>query len=229
VILTAHQPAYLPWLGYFAKMAAADGFVLHDESRYERRGMLNRNKILTAQGPLMLTVPLAHEDLRAERLLREIRVVDDGWRRRHWKAIQLAYRRAPYFELHADFLESYYGREYSTHAELCEPFVDYATAALGLPPKLGKTSELELPPFDRHSIIPILCERFGAETFVAGAKVGDYLSWDVVRARGIDVQAFHYDHPTYRQLFGSFVPRLSVLDLLVNCGPESGDVVRRSV
>jgi WbqC-like protein len=229
VILTAHQPAYLPWLGYFAKMAAADGFVLHDESRYERRGMLNRNKILTAQGPLMLTVPLAHDDLRAERLLCNIRVVDDGWRRRHWKAIQLAYRRAPHFELHAGFLEAYYGREYATHAELCEPFVDYATAALGLPPKLGKTSEMRLPPFDRNSIIPILCERFGAETFIAGAKVGDYLRWDVVRARGIDVRAFDYDHPAYRQMFSPFVPRLSVLDLLMNCGPESGDVVRRSV
>ncbi len=80
-------------------MAAADAFVLHDESRYERAGMLNRNKIFTAQGPLLLTVPVAHEDLRAERLLREIRVVDDGWPRRHWKAIQFAYKRAPFFEL----------------------------------------------------------------------------------------------------------------------------------
>lgn len=229
MILTSHQPAYLPWLGYFAKMAAADAFVLHDESRYERAGMLNRNKILTSQGPMMLTVPVAHQDLRAQRLLHQIGLIDDGWQLRHWKAIQFAYRRAPFFDLHANFLDSYYHSTYESLSALCEPFSDYVTAALDLPAKVGKTSQMALPSFDRNSIIPILCDRFSADRFIAGQKVVDYLEWDVVHDLGIEIQIFDYKHPQYPQMVGGFVSHLSVLDLLMNEGPRSGDLIRNSV
>ncbi|OIK02841.1 hypothetical protein BIV25_01140 [Streptomyces sp. MUSC 14] len=224
MILTAHQPAYLPWLGYFAKMAAADAFVLHDLSRFDRGGTVNRNKIRTANGPEWLTVPVSHADLRAERTLNVIEVVDDGWRRRHWKAIQMAYRRAPYFADHADFLADYYARSYATITELCVPFIEYCMKELGLERTLWRSSELDLGAFDRTSVIPALCEKFSADTFVAGVHARDYLEWD--RITSVRLEIFEYDHPAYPQLHPGFQSHLSVLDLLMNCGPESRTLVK---
>ncbi|HEV8559216.1 MAG TPA: WbqC family protein [Actinophytocola sp.] len=226
MILSAHQPAYLPWLGYFAKMASSDAFVLHDLSPIGRGNMLNRNKIRTADGPLLLTVPLDHRDLRAGLPLNRIRLVDDGWARRHWRAIQLAYRRAPFFADHADFLADYYRGEYSTLDELCRPFIEYCVAALKLDCAVHWMSELGVTGFDRRSIIPLLCERFGARSFVVGPHAGGYLDPVGIDSAGIELRVFDYDHPRYRQSRPGFVSHLSIVDLLVNCGPGSADVIR---
>lgn len=226
MILTAHQPAYLPWLGYFAKMARADAFVLHDLSRFDRGGMVNRNLIRTAQGPEWLTIPLSHADLRAERPIRDITIADDSWRRRHWRAIQLAYRRAPHFAPHAEFLDDYYRGDYRTITEACLPLLHYFADQLGLPRPAARTSELGLGPFDRTSIIPLLCQKMGADTFIAGPHAADYLDWDRIRDTGHRVEIFRYRHPEYPQLHGGFHSHLSVLDLLMNCGPDSGRIVR---
>lgn len=229
MILTAHQPAYLPWIGYFAKMARADAFVLHDLSRYDRGGMLNRNKIRTREGSQMLTVPVLHSDLREDKLLPKIRVVDDGWRRRHWQAIQHAYRRTPFFDDHADFLADYYARPYPNLSALCVPFIEYAAEQLELPPMAARSSSLDLPPFDRHSIMPVLCRRFGADMFLAGSKAPDYLDPRTVAGWGFDLSIFEYDHPIYPQRFPGFESHMSVLDLLMNHGKDSGRIMRSTL
>jgi hypothetical protein len=226
VILSAHQPAYLPWLGYFAKMAGADRFVVHDLSPIGRGNMLNRNRIGTANGPLLLTVPLDHRDLRAELPLNRIRIVADGWQRRHWKAIQLAYRRAPHFADHAGFLEDYYAGGYTTLDELCRPFIDYCVTALKLDCEVTWLSDLDIGAVDRQTIIPVLCQHFGADEFVVGPHAADYLDTDALTRAGIELSVFSYDHPRYPQYRTEFVSHLSVVDLLVNHGPRSADVIR---
>lgn len=224
MILTAHQPAYLPWLGYFAKIARADAFIVHDLSRFDRGGTVNRNRIRTAAGPMWLTVPVNHSDLRADAVLRDIRIVDDGWARRHWRTIQMAYRRAPYFAMHADFLSFYYSGTYKTVAELCEPFTDYCLDVLGLPRPVAKTSEMDLPDFDRTSIIPLLSEAMSADTFLAGPHAPDYLDPERI-GDSVRVEIFRYRHPTYQQLHRGFESHMSVLDLLMNCGPGSARIL----
>jgi hypothetical protein len=224
MILTAHQPAYLPWLGYFAKLAEADVFVLHDLSRFDRGGFVNRNKIRTATGTEWLTVPVRHADLRENRTLNEIEIIDDGWRRRHWKAIQMAYRRAPFFQEHAGFLSDYYSQPYSNLTELCLPFLEHCMRELRLSKPIYRSSQLGLGEFDRTSIIPILCQRFSADKFVTGVHVRDYLEWD--RAGTVPIEVFEYEHPEYPQLHQGFQSHLSILDLLMNCGPASLEIVR---
>jgi hypothetical protein len=226
MILSAHQPAYLPWLGYFAKMAVTDRFVVHDLSPIGRGNMLNRNRIGTAGGPLLLTVPLDHRDLRAELPLNRIRLVPDGWQRRHWKAIQLAYRRAPHFADHAGFLEDYYRGSYTTLDELCRPFLDYCVTALKLDCEVSWLSELDIGAVDRQTIIPALCRHHGADEFVVGPHAVDYLDTDPITSAGIRLSVFDYDHPHYPQARPEFVSHLSVVDLLVNAGPRSADLIR---
>ena len=63
MMVAAHQPAYLPWLGYLAKIAAADLFVVMDDLQYEAQNFQNRNRIKTGTGPAWITVPVERGSL----------------------------------------------------------------------------------------------------------------------------------------------------------------------
>ena len=90
--LAAHQPQYLPWLGYFDKMARADVFVLLDTVQYKKNEWQNRNRIRAAKGWQWITVPVRH---RFPMRIDEVRIDDtSAWRRRHKEALRQAYSRA---------------------------------------------------------------------------------------------------------------------------------------
>jgi hypothetical protein len=60
MIVAIHQPQYLPWLGYFDKMLAADLFCYLDCVQFKKNEWQNRNRIKTAQGWQWLTVPVMY-------------------------------------------------------------------------------------------------------------------------------------------------------------------------
>src|SRR5688572_9886507 len=109
MIMAAHQPQYLPWLGYFHKMAACDVFIYLDDVQYKKREFQNRNRIRVKEGWQWLTVPVltkGHYDQEIRRVEIE---KDTAWAKDHWMALRLAYGRAPFFQAHAGNLEKFYG------------------------------------------------------------------------------------------------------------------------
>ena len=105
MILTAHRPVYLPWLGLFHKIALADLFIEYDDVQYVAEDWVSRNKILGPNGPILLTVPR----LRAGRFGQKINEteIDNSapWGRKHWSSLRHSYAKAPHFGRYADFLE----------------------------------------------------------------------------------------------------------------------------
>src|ERR1700693_3861861 len=93
VRIAIHQPHYLPWLGYLAKWAAADLFIVLDVVQYEKNGWQNRNRIKTRDGARWLTVPV-HASLGTP--ISEVMIDSShAWPARHLRAIEQAYARAP--------------------------------------------------------------------------------------------------------------------------------------
>src|ERR1043166_1099702 len=115
MLVSIHQPHYLPWLRYFEKIARSDVFILLDDVQYEKNGFQNRNKIKTAQGWSYLTVPVRRP---TQRCIRDIELVDDGWREKHRRAIEMNYRRAPFFAKYWPELEAIYRHEWANLGEL---------------------------------------------------------------------------------------------------------------
>src|SRR2546425_1627780 len=114
--IAIHQPHYLPWLGYFAKWAAADLFVFLDTVQYEKNGWQNRNRIKTRDGPRWLTAPVR---ARLGTAIRDVMIdTTQPWRARHFRAIDNAYAKAPSWPHHRDELQSFYGREWDRLAPL---------------------------------------------------------------------------------------------------------------
>src|SRR5204863_4910563 len=109
VRVAIHQPHYLPWLGYFAKWAAADRFIFLDTVQYEKNGWQNRNRIKTSAGPRWLTVPV-HVTLGTP--IGAVGVdTAQPWRARHLRAIEDAYARALHLPRHRDALRRLYAAD----------------------------------------------------------------------------------------------------------------------
>ena len=226
MIVSIHQPAYLPWLGYFHKIATADVFVIFDMTQFEKNSFINRNKIKTSQGPTWLTVPVITKGLFKKNILTETQIDNSTlWTKKHWKAIKYNYNKAPFFNRYKDFFEEVYGREWIKLIDLCETITRYIVKQLGIKTEIIRTTAMNNVKGEKTDLILNVCKELGASAYFSGSLGKNYLEEYKFRKENIDVIYQNYMHPTYPQLYGSFEPYLSVIDLMFNCGNESLDII----
>jgi hypothetical protein len=220
------QPGYLPWLGYFEQMYRADTFVLYDDVQYTTRDWRSRNRIRTAQGPQWLTVPVVHEQLRSARIS-DVQVDNRiPWRERHWRAVELSYRRAPFFSRYADRFEALYRSDWTYLVDVDIAFSEAIADELGLHCRVVRSSSLAVAG-TKTARLAHICQVLGATRYYSGAAARDYLDVAAMERLRISVEFQEYQHPTYRQVYAPFIPYMSALDLLLNCGPTSLSVLVR--
>ena len=225
MIATMHQPEHLPWLGFFHKLRQCEAAVLLDTVQFARRDFQNRNRIKGANGPIWLTVPVASKGS-FEQDIEAVAIVDDrDWRRKCWSSMEHSYRRAPHFAEHRPFFEDLYAREWTRLVDLNVTIIRYLAGQLGIGTRLVLSSELGLRARGGTEVALAACRAVGATTYLSGAFGREYLDESLLAAAGIAVRYQAFRHPTYPQQFGEFLPQLSAVDLLFNCGPGSGAVL----
>ena len=153
MILTAHQPVYLPWLGLFHKIALSDAFCYFNDVQYQVKDYNSRNKIKTANGAIWLTVPVLTKGYR-EKKIKEIEINNSiDWRKKHWKSIYLNYKKAPYFNKYANFLEETYKREWRYLVDLNEEMLKWFLEQLGIKVDYFKASELNFQSYKESLVL----------------------------------------------------------------------------
>ena len=212
------QSNYIPWIGYFDLINAADAFILFDEVQFTRRDWRNRNRIRTADGVAWLTIPVESKG-RFHQRISETRVSDPGWARDHWTTIVRAYARAAGFETHRPLLEDLYlGCAETQLSRINERFLRGICGALGIATPITQSSEYELVDGRTERLVS-LCRQAGATTYLTGPGARTYLDEALFADAGIAVEWMTYpDYGEYRQLHQPFEPGLSIVDLLLNEG-----------
>ncbi|MBO9542506.1 WbqC family protein [bacterium] len=225
MIVTAHQPEHLPWLGYFHKMALADCYVFMDTSQYRHRYFQNRNQILGIREAQWLTVPVRKQCSRYGPLL-EVAIDDETpWQHKYWKSIAYHYARHPYFAHYAEALERILMAPHTKLVELNYALIDFFRTALGITTPLLRASALGATGF-KTDLIHDICLKAKASVYLSGPSGRDYLQEAPLRQSGIGVCYHDFKHPSYPQHGKKqFTPQLSTLDLLMNCGPQSREVL----
>ena len=227
MILAAHQLHYLPWLRYFHKIAHCDTFVVLDNIQFNKNGWQNRNKIKTVMGSAVLTVPVIQK---FQQSLADVRIdTKQPWRRKHWGALQSNYRKAPHFKEHEEFFGRLYEREWERLNDLNYEILFYLLKTLGIKVKVVRSSELPLKGESSGRLVGI-CRNLGAGTYLTGAHaVQVYLDLKPFEEAGIALSHQEFECPAYPQLFpeAGFLPELSIVDLLFNCGPKSLEILLR--
>jgi WbqC-like protein family len=221
--VAVHQPNYLPWLGYFHKLAASDVFVYLDTVQFPRGQSFGaRNRIKTPNGVAFLTIPTSvPKGRKGKATYREVEFAEPRWRDTHLKTVQMAYAKAPHFdevfELYRTSLEAG-----STLVELNVGLIDEFAGYLGLGTKRVLLSEL-LPEFGQKTdMIVEVCKAVGADVYLSGSGGGqDYTDEELLASEGVELRFDKFDPRPYPQLWGDFEPGLSALDALMNCGREA--------
>lgn len=227
MIASIHQPAYLPWLGYFDRIARSGVHVVLDHVQFEKNSFINRNRIRTSDGWCWLTVPVRTHGRFGELPISAVEIDNtQHWAQKHWRSIAQNYSHTPYFRQHAPFFERAYAKQWTKLVDLCGEFRDYLLSALRVDTPMMLSSVLE-PAGAKAELVLNICRTVGADTYFSGALGRDYLNEAEFRSKSINVVFQDYAHPTYpQQGRGAFVPNLSAIDLLFNCGPASFEIMQ---
>lgn len=221
MIISINQPAYLPWLGYFERIARSDLHVVLDHVQFEKNSFTNRNKIRTSNGEIWLTVPLATKGRFGNLEISRLQFAPNNlWQKKHWDTLCMNYRKAPYFEQYLQSYESLYKTEWDSFMPMLRALLHQHLDDLGIDTRLVYSSEIK-PKGTKSDLILNLCERAGATCYLSGALGRDYLDEKIFSRAGISIAYQDYKHPEYRQLQGGFKPCMGILDLIFNEGPHS--------
>jgi len=217
-----HQPNYLPYLGYFDKIAKCDLFVLLDSVAFTHNDWRNRNRVKTQHGAHWLTVPVVHKGA-LETPIREIRIDGGRWRKKHARTLEQSYSRALMFKEYWPFFERMYEREWPLLDGLDKLLIEGMCDMLGIKARFVTSSELDVAPGWRGTDLLVdICKQVGAGRYVSGPGAGAYVQPEKFHAAGIEFVWQEFKCPEYTQLHGEFIPNLSAVDYLFNCGRLRG-------
>lgn len=219
-----HQPQYFPYPGFFHKLSLVDVFVIMDDVQYDKR-FTNRNRILDPHGVQWITVPINKEQKFLANMFVQINN-NLPWRDHHWRMIRACYANAKYFHLYQTYLEHLYKREWKLLFELDFETTKQMMEWLGIKIPILRESELNIQGTGTMRLIEA-CKAAGADTYVSGRGGKEYMDEKLFELNNLGLEYQNYSPTPYPQRFSSsFIPDLSILDLLSNVGPESIKVIQ---
>ncbi len=228
MILAVHQPIFLPWTGFFFKAIHSDGVALLNDVQFPRgRSWLNRNRLKNAEGALWLTVPVWKKG-RGLQVIRQVEIYNENnWRKKHLRSIQQNYSNAPYFDDYFEIIESIYRADHKLLADFNIALIRFLWEALSPDKQLLFQSHLGATGKGTNLLINI-CKSAGADQLTIFPIVDKYIDITMMERNGIEIVHAHFHPPVYPQLWGDFIYNLSTLDLLMNCGPKSREIITGS-
>jgi len=199
------EPHYLPCLEYFCALLPFDKLVLEKHEHYVKQGFRNRCHINTAQGPIRLVVPLTAKHHHAP--FKDIRIDYRGkWQNNHWRSIQSAYAKAPFFEHYATELRTVLYRDFDFIFDLNLAVLSFCLNSLGLRKELSETKDYE------REVDLQICD----------------LRSQITSKKPYSSRAIYQPQP-YHQVFGNaFASNLSLIDLLFCEGPMALSTLKAS-
>jgi hypothetical protein len=225
MIVSINQPAYLPWLGYFNRIAISDLHIVLDHVQYEKNSFTNRNKARTGDGWCWLTVPLKTKGRFGELGINEVEIANENnWAQKHWATLQYNYARSPHFERYAGFFKEIYSRQWGCLIDLLRETGDFLREVFEIRTPVLYSSQMGVDG-KKDELVLNLCRAVGADMYLSGPLGINYLREERFQDAGIEVIYHDYTHPTYRQTYPGFEPYMAAIDLLFNYGPASHTIL----
>ena len=185
---------------------------------------MTRNRLKCDKGELWLRVPVWKKG-RGKQSIGAVELCPEtDWQRKHLISLHQQYANAPYVDDYMPNVESTYRRTYRRLVDLNVALIDCLWDALGFGSKKVLQSELGITGSATDLLVSV-CHALSADRYLSFPTVEKYLDIDKFRNSGIELEFARFHPPVYPQLWGDFKYNLSTLDLLLNCGPKSLDIV----
>ena len=234
ITLSAHQPEFLPWLGYISKATMADVYFILDSIQYVKDVFQNRNKIRIKQGEgwQWLTIPVKKA---GSRLMswKDIELDDSQpWRKKHLNSIFYSYHKAPYFQSMYEKIEKIYKSDDIFLLEFVVKMSKLLLSEFKVNIPIYRTSELIergiVIEGNKSDLIISMCNAVNADNFIFGSVGRTYVDKKKFIDNNINFYFQNFNHPVYDQFHGNFVSHMSSIDLLFNHGIHSIEILGKS-
>lgn len=221
------QPHYFPWPGYFNLMSKVDTFVFLDDAQYSKGSWHNRNLILNKSEKFWLTIPLKNSSSKTKII---DKIVDDkkNWKKNHIKTLMQFYSHHKFINDLQEIINFLDNLSIKNLSELNICLIKFIAGKLKINTKFIKSSSFSIDEKRTTKVIKIL-EKIGAKEYLSPIGSKEYLQKDSFdRGTTIALKFNTYKCQTYKQKNGlNFVPNLSIIDVVANCGwIESATYVR---
>ena len=221
--------AYLPPVEYFFAIAHSGRVVVEQHEHYQKQSWRSRCRILSAGGPEDLSIPVVKE-ARRSRPIRDIRIdYSEPWLQHHVRALAGAYASSAYYDYYADdllpILESKLAFLFDLNMALLEKLLDLLDidTPISLTERFIAPLRADFPscsqknaPSTENQSLSSLC--FDGRSRIQPKYKGESLLAEYGREQAY-YQVFVNRDPSDR---ASFIPNLSVIDLLSAEGPDAG-------
>ncbi len=215
MIVSIHQPDYIPYLGYFYKIYQSEIFVFLDDVQFSNDNMHHWNRIKTSQGECRLKIPVTYsfgDNINMVRTKDELK-----WKTKHLKTIEMNYKKSKYFPEIFPCYKKLILEQYPSLAEMNINIIQFICEGYGFKPQFIRASDLNITSAKEKRVIDI-CLALGGTTYISGNGARVYQADEHFKTKGIHLQYTDYQPFEYKQLWGEFMPNLSVLDYIFNCG-----------
>ena len=235
-IVSAHQPNFLPYLGFFDKMSKSDIFVIRDEVLFTDSDFHHRNRIRingneNIKNPQFkwLTIPVFNDKDYIKHIMikKNAKIKNLEWNKRILHDIEANYKGSSYFDYLYPELREIFNCEHERLIELNMKIIRLIKNILGFKTKIIMASELGLRPIHHKEIdnkvsaslgLVNICKKLGADVYLSGDGGRDYLDIGAFENEGVEVKFQDYKHPVYRQKYPGFLPYMSAIDALFCLG-----------
>ena len=225
MVVSIHQPNYIPWLGFFNKILLSDTYVVFDDVQFPRgKDYANRNQIKTNNGKMWLTIPvIGKSDLKP---WNQIEINKNGWVNKHLSNIESFYKKTPYFNEYYPEIKNIYLKDHNLLIDLTLDLIKHFLKILDKEVKIVLSSDIKTDLKGLDKILYIL-KNLNATKYISGDGDGSkrYIDEKLFSDQGIELVWQNYKHPIYKQQFNEFIPYMSILDLLFNEGPNSKNII----
>ncbi|MEY2828742.1 MAG: hypothetical protein RIQ33_600 [Bacteroidota bacterium] len=227
MIAAIHQPNFVPWIGYFYKIEKADVFVLLDDVQFTKNSFINRNQIKTPQGAQWLTLP-ALQTGKFGQNINEVGIVQFEHNiKKVLKTVEGNYKKAPFYTNYFPEFENCLLHSGENMAAINIALIKFACNALEIKTPLIISSELKAEGESTMRLINI-CKQINATKYLSGFGGNNYQEAELYKQHHIELTITNFKHPQYKQLWGDFVPNMSIIDLLFNHGKDAAVILKNA-
>jgi len=218
--LAVMQPYFLPYVGYFQLINAADLFIVYDNIKYTKKGWINRNRFLLNGKDAVFSIPLKKDSDSLDIKDREISA--DFKKSKLLNQIREAYRRAPYFARTFPLVERIVLEKETNLFKFILNSIRETCESLAIGTEIVVSSSLRID----HSLpgktkVLALCRHVGADVYINAIAGQELYSKEDFSAHGIDLKFLKTKPFEYRQLGDKFVPWLSIIDVMMFNSPDA--------
>lgn len=216
---------FFPWVGLLEQVRLADIFVHYDDVQFSKGSFVNRVQIKTPQGMRWMTIPLV--DVHLGQRIKDVKVAPPiQWRDAHLRLLKSSFSGAPFEGDALQLAECVFSSGCRNLGELVRRSVLALVNYFGLDKttRFVDVESLDCPGVSSERVLSVV-QKVQGDVYVTGHGAARYLDHESFDAAGIRVEYINYQCRPYPQLHGEFVPFVSGLDLVANCGKSGVEYI----